>query len=120
MRTTGIYIIAAWVDGGEIVAPFVVCEDLNADAIIGMNVIRRFGLYPSPSGRVGFIRQVAAVTTDLGNDTGILIATKSTTIAPFEAKLVKTQLRAAKLCNSERPHQLRGQPERPRVRARDK
>ena len=93
MKTAGVFIIAAWIEGGRILAPFVLCEDLNADAIIGMNVIRRFGLYPTAGGRIGYIRQLATVTPELGEAPGFLIVRKAVMIAPFEARLVKTQLR---------------------------
>ena len=96
MKTNGIFVVSAWIEGGEIIAPFIVCETLNADAIIGMNIIRRFGLYPTPQGRVAFIRECASVTPELGKEAGFLIATKAVTVAPFQARRIRTQLRDSK------------------------
>ena len=94
MPTKGVYLIQCWLQGRQIVAPFVICERLNSPAIIGMNVISKWGLYINPvTQKVGFVDAMAKTTSLFDPKIGgYLAATKGFEIAPMEARMVKCQL----------------------------
>ena len=87
MPSTEIAHIRAYVAGRLITAPFVKVPSLSAQAIIGMNVIRRFGLVVNREMTVCYADEVAGHTARIAG-TGTAVATKRVHIAPFQAALV--------------------------------
>ena len=52
MRYTGCFTIRVSIQGRSLVLPFVVCPDMTNAAIIGMNVIKTYGMIMHPGSHV--------------------------------------------------------------------
>ena len=102
MRVIGVYLVEVNMVGQTIVAPFVVTPDVKEQAIIGMNIIRAYGLsYDAVKGEPYFKTKesISQISHDLRArvhkpswETAQLRVAKSIVIQPEEAALTKCRV----------------------------
>ena len=91
MPATGVFLIRFSLNNRTLTAPFVRVPSLNAPAILGINVIRRYGIVPDTDKGVTFASQVAEITPSF-SEGGHAVATSEVHVGPFQAALVRAQL----------------------------